>query len=378
MKFVIAPDSFKESMTALVAAQAIQTGLLRALPTAQCQLIPLADGGEGTVATLVHAHQGEMVLTLTAGPLPGQTIQGAYGLIDNGKTAVIEVAAADGLTLVPRQQRDPLLASSYGTGQQILAALARGVQRIIIGLGGSVSVDGGLGILQALGARCLDDQGQPVPAGGQGLSQVATIDLSTIDPRLSQAELILASDVTNPLLGPHGAAKVFGPQKGVTPKMVVTLEAGMKNFARRMNVTVGRDFSQVAGSGAAGGIGFALLVLGGQLQSGIKLMMAATNLSQAIQTADMVITGEGRIDGQTSFGKVPAGVARLAKQAHKPLIAIGGSLGDDLSALYDMGFTAIFSCLSSVEALDQVLAQGPANLSQTAENIGRLLVLKSK
>lgn len=376
MKFVIAPDSFKESMTALEAAQAIQAGLLRAIPDAQCQLIPLADGGEGTVETLVHANQGQLVATKTAGPLSDQSVTSNLGLINDEQTAVIEVAAADGLGLVPTTQRNPLVTSSYGVGQQILVAFDYGVKRMIIGLGGSATVDGGLGILQALGAQCLDQAGQPVSAGGQGLRQVVTLDLSTVDPRLAKTELILASDVTNPLLGEDGAAYVFGPQKGADPGMVDELEVGMANYAHLMAIATGHDYSKVVGAGAAGGIGFALLALGGQIQSGIQLVMNETNLASAVKQADYVITGEGRIDFQTQFGKTPAGVAQVAKQAVKPLIAIGGSLGDDLSALYEVGFTAIFGCVGALQPLDQVLSQGPQNLARTADNIGRLLLTK--
>jgi len=376
MKFVIAPDSFKESMTALEAAQAIQAGLLRAIPDAQCQLIPLADGGEGTVATLVHANQGQLVATKTAGPLSDQSVTSNLGLINDEQTAVIEVAAADGLGLVPTTQRNPLVTSSYGVGQQILVAFDYGVKRMIIGLGGSATVDGGLGILQALGAQCLDQAGQPVSAGGQGLRQVVTLDLSTVDPRLAKTELILASDVTNPLLGEDGAAYVFGPQKGADPGMVDELEVGMANYAHLMAKATGHDYSKVVGAGAAGGIGFALLALGGQIQSGIQLVMNETNLASAVKQADYVITGEGRIDFQTQFGKTPAGVAQVAKQAVKPLIAIGGRLGDDLSALYEVGFTAIFGCVGALQPLDQVLSQGPQNLARTADNIGRLLLTK--
>lgn len=374
--FVIAPDSFKESMSALQACHAMQAGIVRVFPDADCILLPMADGGEGTVDALLHARQGERIAVQVNGPLPAQQVQAYFGLLDAGKTAVIEMAQASGLDLLAVAQRNPMLTSTYGTGQLIAAALAQQVQKIIIGLGGSATNDGGAGMAQALGVRFYDAQGQALDVCGGNLQQIQHIDVSQLDTRLKQVEVLVASDVTNPLTGPTGAAQVFGPQKGATPHVVEQLDAGLQHYASLLQQQLDIDISHVAGAGAAGGLGAGLLAFcGARITSGVQLVMQQAGLAQHIATADYVFTGEGGIDFQTGFGKTPLGVAQLAKQLNKPVFACAGYIGEGIDSLYAQGFTAIFGILDKAGDLPQALADGPKNLSRTCENIARLLAL---
>lgn len=377
--FVLAPDSFKESLTALQACQAMQRGLEKVFPKARFISMPMADGGEGTVDTLILARQGQQVECPVMGPLPAQYVHGYFGLIDGGKTAVIEMAKANGLELLPRAQRNPLLTSTYGTGEMIRAALERGVVRIIIGLGGSATNDAGAGMAQALGARFYDGIGQKIPLGAGQLGQIQRIDLSRLDARLCTTDIIIASDVSNPLTGPQGASCIFGPQKGASPDMVMLLEQNLKHFADQVEQHLDVQKRDIPGAGAAGGLGFGLLAFtGASIQSGVELVIAETRLAHAIAQADYVFTGEGAIDAQTQLGKTPLGVARLARQYQKPVIACAGAIRPDIEALYQEGFTAIFGIMDQSGDLATAYRQGANNLERTCENIGHILKLAEK
>jgi glycerate kinase len=297
-------------------------------------------------------------------------------MLGDGETAVVEMAAASGIALVPREQRDPLRACSYGTGQLIRAALDHGAQRLILAIGGSATNDGGAGMLAALGAQLLDAAGEPLPPGGAALAKLATLDLSALDPRLAQCRIDIACDVRNPLLGEHGASAVFGPQKGATPAMVAQLDAALARYAAVLHATTGCDAANLPGSGAAGGMGAAALaVLGGRMQAGIELVLDAAGLAAALQGADLVITGEGRLDGQSAFGKTPVGVATLAARHGVPTIAIGGALGDGVEALQQHHIRAVFACVDRITTLDAALGNAAANLARVAGNVGALLAL---
>lgn len=342
--FVLAPDSFKESLTALEACQAMQRGILAVEPEASCIAVPMADGGEGTLEALLYACQGKKVACQVQGPLPSQSIRTYFAVIDAGKTAVIEMAKANGIDLLSPEQRNPLLTSTYGTGQMLLQALDLGVSQVILGLGGSVTNDGGSGLAQALGARFYDQEGEALAVCGGNLNQIAHIDLSQLDARLKQTKIVIASDVNNPLYGANGAAHIFAPQKGADTAMVQQLDANLQHYAARVKQVVGGDFSKHAGAGAAGGLGFGLMAFcGATMQSGAELVIAQTDLDRKIQSADYVLTGEGKIDGQTHLGKTPFAVAQVAQRFNKPVIAFAGVLGDDIQALYTQGFSQIIN-----------------------------------
>lgn len=361
-------------MTALQACHAMQAGIARVFPDARFILLPMADGGEGTVDALLYVQQGKKVEVQVSGPLPQQQIDAYFGLIDDGQTAVIEMARASGLDLLSPAQRNPLLTSTYGTGQLVMAALDIQVKKIIIGLGGSATNDGGAGMAQALGVTFYDAQGQMIRATGGSLQQIQRIDVSQLDARLQQVEVIIASDVSNPLTGPTGAAYVFGPQKGATPHMVEQLDAGLQHFAGLIEQQLGIKLGQVAGAGAAGGLGAGLLAFAGaRITSGVQLVMQQVGLAEQIARADYIFTGEGGIDFQTGFGKTPLGVAQLAKQLNKPVFACAGYVGDGIDSLYTQGFTAIFGILDKMGDVQQALADGEKNLSRTCENIARVL-----
>ncbi len=342
--FVLAPDSFKESLTALEACQAMQRGILAVEPEASCIAVPMADGGEGTLEALLYACQGEKVACRVQGPLPSQSISIYFAVIDAGKTAVIEMAKANGIDLLSPEQRNPMLTSTYGTGQMLLQALDLGVSQVILGLGGSVTNDGGSGLAQALGARFYDQEGKVLAVCGGNLNQIAHIDLSQLDARLKQTEIVIASDVNNPLYGANGAAHIFAPQKGADAAMVQQLDANLQHYAARVKQVVARDFSKHAGAGAAGGLGFSLMAFcGATMQSGAELVIAQTDLERKIQSADYVLTGEGKIDAQTHLGKTPYAVAQVAHRLNKPVIAFAGVVGDDVQALYTQGFSQIIN-----------------------------------
>ncbi len=373
MKIVIAPDSFKESLTALEAANAAEEGFKKVFPCAEIVKLPMADGGEGLVHSLVSSLFGKIIPQEVTGPL-GKKVEAFFGLIHNGKTAVIEMAAAAGLHLVPRSERNPLLTTTYGVGELILAALDQGVERIIVGLGGSATNDGGAGLAQALGVRILDENGNEIEFGGGGLSAVSSIDLAGLDPRLSQITIEAACDVTNPLLGPEGASAVFGPQKGATPEMVGLLDRNLGRFADVIEQYLGKDVRNVPGAGAAGGLGAGLLAfLSCRLRKGVEIVIEATGLEKQVQDADLLITGEGKIDSQTVYGKTPAGVAAVGKKYDVPVVALAGTLGAGFETVYDHGIDAVFSIVPGVVTLEEALQNAYSNMVHASENIARLM-----
>ncbi|WP_032093628.1 glycerate kinase [Necropsobacter rosorum] len=372
MKFVIAPDSFKESLTALEVAEAIEIGLKKIFPAAEYVKIPMADGGEGTVQSLVDATQGKMINVEVCAPL-GNNVSAFFGLSGDNQTAIIEMAAASGLHLVPSAQRNPLKTTSFGTGELIRAALDLGVKKIILGLGGSATNDGGIGMLQALGAKFLDKQNKQIGFGGEHLSEIKTIDLSELDPRLQDIELDVACDVNNPLCGNTGASAIFGPQKGATAAMIEVLDNALRHFSHLVENQYGLNIRDKPGAGAAGGMGGGLLLLPKvRLKSGVKIIIDTLNLTEVVKDADMVITGEGRMDGQSVLGKTPIGVAQTAKAFNKPVIAIVGSLREDYEAIYDHGIDAVFPIIRQIDSLEATLKCGRENLISTAQNVARL------
>ena len=376
--FVLAPDSFKESMTAEQACQAMQRGIQKVFADAHFIHVPMADGGEGTVDALVSCLNGQRVDCEVTGPLATQKVKTYFGLIEDGQTAVIEMAKANGIHLLEPSQRNPLLTTTFGTGEMIKAALNLGVSKIIIGLGGSITNDAGAGMAQALGAKFLDAHRTEVAVGGGQLDQIRTIDISGLDPRLKQVEIMIASDVNNPLTGINGASYVFGPQKGATPEMVQQLDQNLMQFAELVAQHLNMDAKDIAGAGAAGGLGFGLMVFAGaSIRSGVELVIEQTKLAEKIAQADYVFTGEGGIDFQTKFGKTPFGVAKVAKRLNKPVIACAGYIGEDIEELYDEGFTAIFGIVDGACDLPTALENGEKNLERTCEAIARILALNS-
>lgn len=374
MKIVIAPDSFKESLTAIEVANAIEQGFSEIFPEATYIKIPVADGGEGTLQALIDAKQGTLIACEVQDPL-GRIITAHYGLTPAG-LAIIEMATASGLALLTPSERDPRITSTYGTGQLIMDALNRGATTIMLAIGGSATNDGGSGMLRALGARFLDQAGKEVENGGVALKSVAKIDLSGFDTRIEDAHFLIACDVDNPLIGARGASAIFGPQKGATPEMVTVLDDALAHFASITASTVGMDYADRLGAGAAGGLGFAALAyLEGELLPGIDLVMEIVELEKYLLDADLVITGEGKIDGQTVFGKTPMGVAQLAKRYHKPVIGIAGALGADADAVYAYGIDTIFTITQRPEALEKALLESKQNLVRTARNIAKLYQL---
>lgn len=376
MKIVIAPDSYKESLSAQQAAEAVAEGFRQVLPLARYVLLPMADGGEGTVDALIAATGGRKIPVAVTGPL-GEEVEAFFGLSGDGQTAVVEMAAASGLALVPPAQRNPLRTTTYGTGQLIAAALESGARRLILGIGGSATTDGGAGMLQALGVRLLDAAGKDIAGTGAGLALLDRLDASGLDPRLARATLDVPCDVDNPLCGPRGAAAVFGPQKGADQEMVARLDANLERFARILRRDLGADVAQLPGAGAAGGMGAAMLgVLRARLRPGVDIVMEAVNLEEAVRDADLVVTGEGRMDGQTAFGKTPVGVARVAKRHGCPVIGIAGCLLPDVTAVYSRGIDAVFSVLCRPCGLEDALREGAANLRFAARNIAALFALR--
>jgi glycerate 2-kinase len=380
MKIVIAPDSFKESMTAAEVCSAVEAGFRKVLGDAEFVHVPVGDGGEGTVQSVVDATNGRIVEITATGPL-GEKVDAFYGLTGDGKTAVIEMAAASGLHLVPREQRNPLVTTTRGTGELILDALDKKVERIVLGLGGSATNDGGAGMVSALGVKFLDVNGEELRPGGEALVELLTIDTSEMDPRLKSTKVDVACDVTNPLTGPLGASAVFGPQKGATPTMVGVLDASLKRYAEVIERNLGLQVDELPGAGAAGGLGAGVVAfLDGKLQSGIDLVLDVIRFEDAVLGADLVITGEGRIDSQTVHGKAPVGIAKRAKAvaADVPVVAIAGSIGPDYEAVFEYGIDAVFSVVNGVITLEEALANGSVNVEKTAENIARLLQLNTK
>ncbi|WP_419237155.1 glycerate kinase [Photobacterium leiognathi subsp. mandapamensis] len=375
MKIIIAPDSYKESLTAMEVATAIENGFRQVIPNAEYIKLPMADGGEGTVQSLVDASNGTIIERSVTGPL-GEQVNGFFGLMGDGKTAIIEMAAASGLHLVSPELRNPMLTTSFGTGELILAALDKGVEHIIVGIGGSATNDGGIGMAQALGIRFLDENNKQISYSGGALDRLHRIDISNIDSRLVSVKLEVACDVDNPLCGEKGASQVFGPQKGATPEMVTQLDNNLAHYAEIIKRELDNDVKDMAGAGAAGGMGAALLGLfNAQLRPGIEIVMDAVNLADVLKDADLVITGEGRIDSQTIHGKTPIGVARTAKRFNKPVIGIAGSLSYDCNVVHEHGIDAVFSVVPRSVSLTEALAEAAINVELTARNVAAIYAL---
>lgn len=375
MNIVIAPDSFKESLNAMAVADAIATGLAMVFPAAQLVKIPMADGGEGSAATMIAALGGQLMPVSVTDPI-GRPVIAHYGLSPDGHTGIIEMAASSGLHLLHPDERDPLTSSSRGMGETIVAALDRGVKALVLCIGGSATNDGGLGLLQALGIRFLDVGGQELGPGGMALLRLHRIDTEGLDPRLANCRIDIACDVDNPLLGPNGAAAIFGPQKGAGPDDVRRLDEALGHYASVVKHTLGIDVAERPGAGAAGGMGAALMAfLNGQLRPGHEVIAEAVQLAQHIASADVVITGEGRIDGQTIFGKTPIGVAKLAKQYGKPVIAIAGGYSADADVVHQHGIDALFSAVHQPCTLTEAMSQAQANLQRCARNVAAVIQL---
>ncbi|ASD21021.1 glycerate kinase [Cryobacterium sp. LW097] len=375
MKFVLAPDSFKESMTAPEAVAAMRRGVLSVFPDADCVAAPMADGGEGTTEALTDALDGVLVSAPVHDAL-GRSVRARYGYVGSEHLAIIEIAAAAGIDLVAVADRDPKITSSYGVGELIRHALDRGATRFIVGLGGSVTNDGGAGMLEALGARLLDEAGADLPRGGAALARLHRIDLSAVDPRLAGSTFQIASDVTNPLLGAAGASAVFGPQKGADPATVHQLDAALGVYATVIVALTGTDVSNQPGAGAAGGLGAAFLAFfPAELRRGVDVVMDAVHLADRIAGADFVFTGEGSLDAQTLSGKTPLGVAEAAGVHGVPVVAFAGRIGPGAEVLYDHGFAALVPILPGVADLPSALADGAANLERAVATVCRLLTL---
>ena len=371
MKIVIAPDSFKNCMSAAEAAEAIREGLAQALSHAEFDLIPMADGGEDTVRALVDATGGTLHAVEAADPL-ARPIQATYGILGDGETAVIEMAAASGIHLVDDAAKNPLEATTYGTGQLMRAALDAGAKRLILGIGGSATNDGGVGMAEALGARFLDENGRPIARGGGHLDWLRTIDRSGIDPRLADTAILIASDVTNPLTGPDGASAVVGPQKGADPDMVRRLDANLAHYVAVIADQIGRDVVRMPGAGA-GLLAFTDAVM----DSGVRIVARTVRLAEHARDADYCITGEGGIDFQTGYGKTPMGVAQAVHEGNPGIhvIALAGCVGEGVETLYELGVDAVFGIVPAAMPLERAIAQGRANLVRTARNVGRVVAM---
>jgi len=373
MKILICPDSFKESLSAVEVCNCIERGLKRANSKFRIEKVPLADGGEGTVKALVMATGGRIFKCRATDPL-GRKIWARYGILSDGKTGVIEMAAASGLALVPVAKRNPLVTTTYGTGEMVASALERGCRRIIIGIGGSATVDGGAGMAQALGARLLDGKGKDIRFGGRELEKLEKINLKFMDKRIARTDFIIASDVRNPLLGPKGAARVYGPQKGATPDMVKKLERGLSHLARVIKKELSISVENIPGSGAAGGLGAGLYAfLGAKMESGAKLVMRMAGLEQRIKKVDLVITGEGKVDRQTLYGKAVMGVIRMARKYRVPVICIAGSILPEARNLYGFGVKGLLSITPKPMSLQEAMKESKSLLINTSENLGRLI-----
>jgi glycerate kinase len=375
MRILVAPDSFKGSLGAPEAAAAMARGIRSVFPEAEVIPFPVADGGEGTTRTLVAATGGRLVRAMATGPL-GTPVEACWGVLGDGVTAVLETASASGLTQVPPGAADPLRATTRGTGELLKAALDQGHRRILLGLGGSATTDGGAGLLEALGVRFLDADGQPLPPGGGSLVRLAAIDASALDPRLAETTLQVACDVDNPLCGLRGAAAVFGPQKGAGPDQVAALDAALATFARVARATTGRDPALLPGAGAAGGLGAGLLAFtNARLHPGIALVLETCGFQRHLPGVDWILTGEGRTDAQTAAGKAPLGVARAAAPHGIPVLCLSGSLGPGAEALLDQGLSALMAVPPGPMDLETCMAQAASLVEEAAARLCRLLAV---
>lgn len=378
MKIVIAPDSFKDSLSAQAVADAVATGLAEVWPNAELIKCPMADGGEGTIEAVLAACNGQWISAPVSGPL-GKTVEAQWGWLETTRTAIIEMATASGLQLLSLEQRDATITSTFGTGQLIRAALDAGAQRVILAIGGSATNDAGSGMLSALGARFYGDDGQPLPPGGLALSQLARIDLTELHSRLRDVRVEIAADVDNPLCGINGASHIFGPQKGASPEQVLALDAALAHFADHSAQALQQDVRDQPGCGAAGGMGFAAKAyLNASFRAGVEVVAELTGLARALEGADLVITGEGRFDAQTLRGKTPFGVARFAQRAGIPVIVIAGTLGEGYADLYEHGITAAFAVTSGPMTLAQACGNAPTLLHDRARDIARVWQLAAR
>ncbi|MEW8996518.1 MAG: glycerate kinase [Thermoanaerobacter sp.] len=372
MKILIAPDKFKESLSALKVADSIEKGILKVFPKAVIEKVPMADGGEGTVESLVDATGGKIIKTNVKDPL-FRDIESFYGILGDGKTAVIEMAAASGLYLLKDYERNPMITTTYGTGQLIKDALDRGCRRFIIAIGGSATNDGGAGMATVLGVKFYDKDGIEIGLGGGELSKIYSIDTSNIDDRLKECEFIVACDVANPLIGENGASRVYGPQKGATKEMVEVLDKNLEHYGKLLEKYFNKKIIDVPGSGAAGGLGAGLMsFLNAQLKSGIEIIIETLKLEEKIKEADIVISGEGKIDFQTAFGKTISGIAKLCKKHNKPLIVIAGTV-EDIEKLYEIGVSSVFSTMEKPMSLEDAIKNTSTLLEKSAERIFRLI-----
>ena len=373
MRVVIAPDSFKGSVSALGVAQAMERGVRAVFPDAEVRQVPIADGGEGTVEALVTATRGRLEERTVRGPF-GEPVRARWGVLGDGQTAVIEMAAASGLPLVPKDRRDPRVTSTYGTGELVRAALEAGLAKLVIGIGGSATNDGGTGLARALGVRFLDAAGAELPEGGAALGRLARIDLAGLDSRLASAEILVACDVDNPLTGPRGASAVYGPQKGATPQMVAELDAALGHYARVAQAATGRDVALHPGAGAAGGLGAGLLFFTpARLRPGVDIVLETTGFVELVRGADLVLTGEGRTDFQTAMGKAPVGVAQAAKRHGVPVVCLAGGLGDGADDVLAKGIDALASAVPQAMPLEEAMARGAELVEAAAARACRLI-----
>lgn len=378
MKIIVAPDSFKGSMTSVQATNAIEKGINKAALAYKKNIevikVPMADGGEGTVEAIVSANSGKIIKTQVLDPL-GRKIDSFFGVLPDN-TAVIEMAAASGLNLLSEKERDPMKTTTYGTGQLIKEALDMGCKNIIIGIGGSATNDGGVGMAQALGARFIDKNDNELKFGGGCLNLLEKIDISNLDNRIKSTNFIIASDVTNPLCGPEGASAVYGPQKGATREMVKILDINLEHLAYTIKKDLGKDVKDLPGAGAAGGLGAALLAfLNAKSQPGIEIVMKLAYFEEKVKDAQLIITGEGATDYQTKFGKVPFGVAQVAKEYNKPVICISGSLLTGYEELYNYGISAMFSIINKPMDLKEAMERGDELLESIVSNVTKILFL---
>ena len=380
MKIIIAPDSYKGSLTSMEVARAVEKGIRRVLPRARCTSVPMADGGEGTVQSLVDATGGRFIRKKVKGPA-GKAVTARYGMLADGETAVIEMAEASGLPLVSGRSRNPMKTTTFGTGELMVDAMNKGARRIIIGIGGSATTDGGAGMAQALGVRFRDSRGSIIrgAAAGGMLDRIADIDMSKLHAAVAKTTITVACDVDNPLYGKRGAAYVFGPQKGATPAAVKKLDANLRHFGGVIKRSLGRDVAKIRGAGAAGGLGAGLMAFAGaELRSGIDIVIEAVHLERHVKTADLVITGEGQVDVQTAYGKTPAGVARVAHRYQVPVIAIGGGLADDARNVFSHGIDGIEAAVARPMSLDEAVALSKEMIANAAERVMRLILIGEK
>lgn len=374
MKIILAPDSYKGSLTAIDACAAMEKGIEKAYPDADIKSMPMADGGEGTVDSLVRATNGKTYEKEVVGPL-GEPVKARYGILGDGVTAVIEMAEASGLYLISVDQRNPMKTTTFGTGQLIKEALDRGCRKFILGIGGSATNDGGVGMASALGVKFLDKDGRSIGHGGGSLKELKRIEVSSLDSRIKTSTFQVACDVDNPLCGKRGASFIFGPQKGADEKMVIQLDKNLAHYARIIERDLGVNVMNIPGAGAAGGLGAGMLAfLGASLKPGVQMVIETVKLEEILKDADLLITGEGKCDSQTIMGKTPFGLAKIAQKYNVPVVIIAGSLGDGAEALFDFGVIGMFSMVKGPISLDDAMRNGYRYLSDTTENVIRTIV----